>query len=174
MYCNLTCPFCIQFQDGTTVRGPHMAPETFERVAELHEPGETVLVAPPQALGAPIAAEKLAIPFVSAFPNPLLLRSVHRPPKTPMISIPAWVGPWGVGLFYRYLERKLDRLLGEQVNAYRASLGLLGRRFVYSSWRDQAAQIIGLWPEWLYERQPDWFLLDWRRQAKHSSIGFTT
>lgn len=131
-------------------------PETFERVAELHEPGETVLVAPPQALGAPIAAEKLTIPFVSAFPNPLLLRSVHRPPKTPMVSIPSWVGPWGVGLIYRYLEGKLDRLLGEQVNAYRASLGLLARRLVYRSWRDQAARIIGLWPDWLYERQPDW------------------
>ena len=131
-------------------------PETFERVAELHKPGETVLVAPPQALGAPVAAEKLDIPFVSAFPNPLLLRSVHSPPKTPMMSIPSWVGPWGVGLFYRYLERKIDGLLGEQVNAYRASLGLLTRRLVYRSWRDQSARIIGLWPEWLYGRQPDW------------------
>lgn len=33
MYCNLSCPFCIQFQDGTTVRGPHMEAATFEAVA---------------------------------------------------------------------------------------------------------------------------------------------
>lgn len=131
-------------------------PATVERVAELHEAGETVLVAPPQALGAPIAAEKLDLPFVSAFPNPLLLWSVYCPPKTPMMSIPSWVGPRGVGLLYRYLERKLDGLLGEQVNAYRASLGLLTRRLVYQSWRDQSARIIGLWPEWLYGHQPDW------------------
>lgn len=131
-------------------------PETVERVVELNKPGETILVAPPQALGAPIAAEKLDIPFVSAFPNPLLLRSVHCPPKTPMMSIPSWIGPWGIGLLYRYLEGKLDGLLGEKVNAYRASLGLLTRRAVYRSWRDQAAQIIGMWPEWLYEPQLDW------------------
>lgn len=131
-------------------------PETVERVTELHIPGETVLVAPPQALGAPIAAEKLGIPFASVFPNPIILRSVHCPPKTPMMSIPSWLGPWGVGLLYRYLEGKIEDLLSEKVNAYRASLGLLNRQLVYRSWRDHAARIIGLWPEWLYEPQPDW------------------
>jgi len=35
MFCNLKCHFCIQYQDGTTVRGPHMEPETFERVSEV-------------------------------------------------------------------------------------------------------------------------------------------
>ncbi len=35
MFCNLKCHFCIQYQDGTTVRGPHMEAETFERVSDL-------------------------------------------------------------------------------------------------------------------------------------------
>jgi MoaA/NifB/PqqE/SkfB family radical SAM enzyme len=33
MYCNLQCSMCIQFQDGTTVSGPHMELPLFEQVA---------------------------------------------------------------------------------------------------------------------------------------------
>ncbi len=32
-YCNFKCPMCLQFQDGTTVTGPHMDQELFEAVA---------------------------------------------------------------------------------------------------------------------------------------------
>jgi radical SAM protein with 4Fe4S-binding SPASM domain len=32
-FCNLRCRMCVQFQDGTTVSGPHMGIEEFERVA---------------------------------------------------------------------------------------------------------------------------------------------
>jgi MoaA/NifB/PqqE/SkfB family radical SAM enzyme len=34
MYCNLQCPMCIQFLNGTTVSGPHMELEAFEAVAK--------------------------------------------------------------------------------------------------------------------------------------------
>jgi MoaA/NifB/PqqE/SkfB family radical SAM enzyme len=34
MYCNLSCPMCLQFQDGTTVAGPHMSLEAFQRWAD--------------------------------------------------------------------------------------------------------------------------------------------
>lgn len=34
MFCNLKCHFCIQYQNGTTVRGPHMEPETFAIVSD--------------------------------------------------------------------------------------------------------------------------------------------
>lgn len=34
MYCNLQCPMCVQYQNGTTVTGPHMAHDTFLEVAE--------------------------------------------------------------------------------------------------------------------------------------------
>jgi MoaA/NifB/PqqE/SkfB family radical SAM enzyme len=33
-YCNLSCEMCLQFQDGTTVTGPHMPIEDFERWAD--------------------------------------------------------------------------------------------------------------------------------------------
>jgi radical SAM protein with 4Fe4S-binding SPASM domain len=32
-YCNLRCRMCVQFQDGTTVTGPHMPIEQFEHIA---------------------------------------------------------------------------------------------------------------------------------------------
>jgi MoaA/NifB/PqqE/SkfB family radical SAM enzyme len=34
MYCNLECPMCLQYQNGTTVSGPHMELEAFLAVAE--------------------------------------------------------------------------------------------------------------------------------------------
>ncbi len=34
MYCNLQCPMCVQYQNGTTVAGPHMEFEAFLEVAE--------------------------------------------------------------------------------------------------------------------------------------------
>ena len=33
LFCNLRCPMCLQFQNGTTVKGPHMEDATFDRVA---------------------------------------------------------------------------------------------------------------------------------------------
>ncbi|HEX6882358.1 MAG TPA: radical SAM protein [Planctomycetota bacterium] len=33
-YCGLQCRMCLQFHDGTTVAGPHMPLEQFERIAE--------------------------------------------------------------------------------------------------------------------------------------------
>ena len=33
MYCNLRCPMCLQYQNGTTVTGPHMRMDDFETVA---------------------------------------------------------------------------------------------------------------------------------------------
>jgi MoaA/NifB/PqqE/SkfB family radical SAM enzyme len=32
-FCNLSCRMCVQFNDGTTVSGPHMPIEEFERIA---------------------------------------------------------------------------------------------------------------------------------------------
>jgi radical SAM protein with 4Fe4S-binding SPASM domain len=32
-FCNLRCRMCVQFQDGTTVSGPHMGIDEFERIA---------------------------------------------------------------------------------------------------------------------------------------------
>jgi MoaA/NifB/PqqE/SkfB family radical SAM enzyme len=33
-FCNLRCRMCVQFNDGTTVAGPHMPIEEFERIAQ--------------------------------------------------------------------------------------------------------------------------------------------
>ena len=34
LYCNLRCPMCLQFNSGTTVTGPHMAPAVFQDVSQ--------------------------------------------------------------------------------------------------------------------------------------------
>lgn len=34
-FCNLRCRMCVQFQDGTTVSGPHMDFAEFERIAQM-------------------------------------------------------------------------------------------------------------------------------------------
>ena len=57
MFCNLKCHFCIQYQDGTTVRGPHMDEETFEKVSDVLFPHLETLQ--PSVSGEPLMSKGL-------------------------------------------------------------------------------------------------------------------
>jgi len=51
-YCNLKCRMCVQFNDGTTVTGPHMTPEVFAVVVDELFPH--VSVCQPTVSGEPL------------------------------------------------------------------------------------------------------------------------
>lgn len=131
------------------------APQIYERIADHYEPGSTVLAAPSFNIGARVAHDGLGIPLASLIPNPLLMRSIHSPARSPLLHVPGWTGSWGVQLAYKMMDRKYDRMLGEPLNELRRSLDLPPVHGI-ASWMRSPQQIICLWPDWLYERQPDW------------------
>ena len=58
-YCNLRCEMCLQFQDGTTVTGPHMAIEDFEKWAGQVFPFVTRFQ--PSVSGEPLMSKRLPV-----------------------------------------------------------------------------------------------------------------
>jgi len=131
-------------------------PRVYERIAERYEPGSTVLVAPSFNIGARVAHDKLGIPLASVILNPLLLPSVHSPARSPLMpTFPRWMGRWGPKIAYRLVGLKYKQIIGERLDRFRRSLELPPVRDV-RTWMRSPQRIIGLWPEWLYGRQPDW------------------
>lgn len=57
MYCNLTCHFCALYENGTTVKGPHMSREAFEAVSDKLFPHIHVLQ--PSVAGEPLMSKSL-------------------------------------------------------------------------------------------------------------------
>jgi MoaA/NifB/PqqE/SkfB family radical SAM enzyme len=57
MFCNLSCHFCIQYQNGTTVSGPHMEPETFVAISDKLFPHLTSFQ--PSVSGEPLMSKGL-------------------------------------------------------------------------------------------------------------------
>ena len=130
-------------------------PELCELIADHYEPGSTVLAAPSINIGARLAHDKLGVPFAGVVLNPILLRSIYSPGRSPLLQIPSWMGRWGVRLAYRVIHRKYEQMIGEPLNRIRASMELPPVRGI-AAWVRSPQRIICLWPEWLYGRQPDW------------------
>src|SRR5262245_5608534 len=57
MFCNLECPMCFQFLNGTTVSGPHMDLQLFEKIAREILPVIDVLQ--PSVSGEPLMSRGL-------------------------------------------------------------------------------------------------------------------
>jgi len=131
------------------------SPRLCELIADHYEPGSTVLAAPSLNIGARVAHDKLGIPLASVILNPILLRSMHSPGRSPLLQIPSWMGGWGVKLAYKMIDRKYEQMIGEPLNRIRHSMELPPVRGI-AAWMRSPQRIICLWPEWLYERQPDW------------------
>jgi rhamnosyltransferase subunit B len=131
------------------------APRLCELIAEHHQPGSTVLAAPSINVGARLAQDRLGIPLASIILNPILMRSIYSPGRSPLLQVPSWTGRWGVKLAYQMIDRKYEQMIGVPLNRIRCSMELPPVRGI-AAWMRSPQQIICLWPEWLYGRQPDW------------------
>lgn len=129
----------------------------YERIANLHRPGKTVLVSNVVAVGARIAREKLGLPLASIYSSPAVLRGFDHPPLFgPFQMMPPWIGPPGKRLVYRIFDWKIDSLLARDLNGFRASLGLSPVKRVLDGWIHSPDRVIGLWPDWFYAPEPCW------------------
>ncbi|MES1258875.1 MAG: glycosyltransferase, partial [Acidobacteriota bacterium] len=118
---------------------------------------DTVVIAPASALGARLANEKLNIPLVSLYLQPMALRTWEEQPG---VTLPRYLKPL-VRPLRTMLLTALDRWLLHPrllpgLNAFRSELNLAPVENVFDSWIHSPRMVLGLFPEWFAARQPDW------------------
>ena len=131
--------------------------QLLERIKACHVPGHTVVVAGSYALGARIAHDHLGVPLATLLLQPAFLRSVHRSPVLPGMPTPDWAPrAWKRLVYFLNDALVLDRVAAPAVNALRAEVGLPAVRSVLGKWWHSPQRVIGLFPDWFAEPQPDW------------------
>lgn len=118
-------------------------------------PRETVLVSSFYSFGARVAHEKMKFPFVSVHLQPACFTSAHKPAAG--MSMPGWLPVWSKRFILNALEKVfIDPMVAPTINPLLAELGLPKAQRFLSSWVHSPQKVIGLFPEWFAEPQPDW------------------
>lgn len=130
---------------------------TYDVLAELVEPGNTVLVATSLGLGARVAHDKLGVPLATLHLQPCIMRSVHQSSKYAGLYMPDWLPHflkrWQYGLADKLL---VERTMDKPVSAFRAELGLPAVQGIARDWIHSPQCVIGMFPDWFAPLQPDW------------------
>jgi UDP:flavonoid glycosyltransferase YjiC (YdhE family) len=122
-----------------------------------HVPGHTVLVSGSMNLGARLAHDRLGVPLATLLLQPAFLRSVHRSPVLPGLPTPDWAPrAWKWLVYFLSDALVLDRVAAPAVNAMRAEVGLPAVRNIVGNWWLAPQRVIGLFPAWFGQPQPDW------------------
>jgi UDP:flavonoid glycosyltransferase YjiC (YdhE family) len=128
-----------------------------ELVQARHVPGKTVLVAGSLNLGARLAHDLLGVPLATLLVQPAYIRSLYRSPRLPGLPTPNWTPRiWKRLVYFLSDALVLDRMAAPPVNALRAEAGLPAVRSVLGHWWLSPQRVIGLFPHWFGQPQPDW------------------
>jgi rhamnosyltransferase subunit B len=132
--------------------------EIYRIVEEQYQPGETVVAAPYYAFGARIARETLGVPLATVVLLPYDLRSLHRSPVLPKpMVLNDWVPRVSKRVQFWIMDRFFaDRIVGTDINAFRAELGLAPVKRLLDGWCFSPDRVIGFFPGWYAPTQPDW------------------
>jgi len=127
------------------------------RIIEGQLGPDLVVAASTLCLGARIAQEKLGVPTATVHLQPSVLRShVDNGRLGPFDMGPGMPRLVKRGLFWFMDTFYSERLIGPELNAFRATLGLGPVRGIFSSYVNSPQLVLGLFPEWFAPRQPDW------------------
>lgn len=126
-------------------------PRIFQEIADRFIPGQTVVAASSLALGARIAQEAFGAPLATIEVCPYALRSEHDSPQCA-----SWLPARVKRLIFGVHDAVVDRLLGADVNAFRAEFGLPPVHKLFDRWWKSPERVIGLFPDWFALPQPDW------------------
>lgn len=132
-------------------------PEAYSRMEEHLLPGNTLLVGSTLALAPRVLREARGIPGAVVHLAPSIFRSAYKPPRFEEWRFPDWIPPF----FNRFLFWTVDTLVVDpifctEINRFRARLGLLPIKRMFHQWIHAADLVVGFFPEWFAERQPDW------------------
>jgi len=123
----------------------------YQAIADLYDPGHTVVLALGLPLGARIAHEKLGVPMATLAHFPPWMRSVYGPHglsgrKAPLLR----------RCLRRLFDVRMNSLIAPEAGRLRSELHLPPIRGRYVDWLYSPQLILGLFPEWYASPQPDW------------------
>jgi rhamnosyltransferase subunit B len=129
----------------------------YERVAEVYEPGRTVLVGHALSFSTRLFEEKHRAPAATLHLAPSIFRSdFEQPAYAPGRDLSAWPH-WVKRAFWWAIDRYLiDPLIVPKLNAFRQELGLTPVSRVFRRWIHSPQRVIALFPDWFAPAQPDW------------------
>jgi len=128
----------------------------YDAIAERNRPGETVVIGITMAFGARIAREKLGIPLITCHLAPVSFPSVHRPAKMDGCWMPPWMPTVYKAGLWRLIDMVADMFLGPPINRVCRRLDLPPARSIIKCWLHSPDKVIGLFPGWFADPQPDW------------------
>ncbi|WP_367873213.1 glycosyltransferase [Luteolibacter sp. Populi] len=122
---------------------------------ELHQPGNTVIVASSLAWGALGAAELLGVPVVSVHLAPALFVSSHRQPVLHGAPVPQSAPRWLKAFQWWAASKMVNHHVLPEWNRFRKLHGLPPAKGMLKEWH-APARVIALFPDWFAAPQPDW------------------
>ncbi|MES2999734.1 MAG: glycosyltransferase [Pseudomonadota bacterium] len=134
-----------------------MARPTLESMRADVLKDRTLIVGTTFAFGARLLCELDRLPFAAVHLAPSVFRSEYEAPRlTPLGHFRHWPRRFKRGMFAAMDRRFLDPVFTAPFNVVRADLGLAPVSRLMHGWIHEAATLLGLFPAWLAERQPDW------------------
>ncbi len=131
--------------------------DQFARIADVYEPGRTVLVGHSTSVGGRVFEDVHGLPAVTMHLAPIAFRSDYQIAAHAPGRDASWL-PWWVrrGMWRLVDWALLDRHLVPQLNAWRRELGLPPVKRPFKDWIHSPQRVIGLFPDWFGPPQPDW------------------
>lgn len=129
----------------------------YECIRQVHQPGRSVLVGHPIAIGTRVFEDQHGCPAVTLHLAPAVFRSEYRQPvHRPGLDL-SWLPRWTKRAMWWLIDRVyVDRHVEPGLNAFRAELGLPPVRRIFHRWLLSPRRNIGLFPAWFGQPQPDW------------------
>ncbi|CAN5893278.1 glycosyltransferase [soil metagenome] len=138
-------------------RGMATVMPTYAAMARDVLAGDTLLVGSSLSFAPRLLGEVRRLPFAAVHLSPSMFRSDHLAPRmSPLGHFERWPRAIKRATWALVDRRMLDPAFGAPLNEIRAGLGLPPIRRVFHQWIHEGAVTIGMFPEWLAPRQPDW------------------
>lgn len=129
----------------------------YDAILSRYEPGKTMLVGHPLSFFTRMLEETHGVPAATVHLAPGIFRSDFRQPALPSGQDISWWPRWAKRALWWMVDRfVLDPLIAPALNAWRAELGLAPVSRVFAAWMNSPQCVIGLFPEWFADPQPDW------------------
>jgi rhamnosyltransferase subunit B len=128
----------------------------YDTIKKLFIPGDTIILGVTMAFGARLAQDKLGIPLITCHLSPISFPSVLHPAKMDGIWMPRWMPIFYKAGLWRLIEMLTDIFLKSPINKMCKKLDLPEATSIIRHWIHSPDKVIGLFPGWFAEPQPDW------------------
>lgn len=130
--------------------------KVYDTIIKLNTPGDTIVLGITMAFGARVARDKLGIPLITCHLAPVSIPSILRPAKLDGLWMPHWMPRFYKAFVWRLIDILTDPFLGPPINKMRKALYLPKVKSIIKHWIHSPDKVIGLFPAWFAEPQPDW------------------